>query len=342
MKSRILIFFLRFSVTSKMFYFLLKIKHANKLKNIIEECKSRKDLGIFEFENLSRSIENQLEPNEIHFYGFDKVLANFLQKPKLKKDITNEHGFIFSSFVSNYYKPTDIVLTFSDYREKLIKEKYHDKVNILKIGPYIHYADSIFSANEFEKVKKELGKTLLVFPFHSIDGVLSSFNTDTFIEQIDKYKIEKNFDNVVVCLYWKDIQIGRAEEYIQKGYKVTTAGHINDMYFLNRLRAIIELADFVISNELGTYIGYCLCLNKEIRLINQKSEFIIEKGKEDHINSKGFVEVEKHLSDYYLLQQKLMHVLASETIKSNDLDFVKDLFGLQYIKSQSELKNILS
>lgn len=340
-KNKILVFFLQYDFTRRFIYFLLKIKYYQRRKKNIQECDFRKYMDLFEYEKLSKCIEGSIEPNEINFYGFDFILSKYINKSRIKSHITNEHGFIFSSFVSDYYTPKNIVLTFSDYREELLKEQYSNKLNIVKIGPYIHYADSILSSEKTENIKNKLGNTLLVFPFHSIDGVLSSFDTDGFIERIEGYKAKNNFDTVLVCLYWKDIQIGRAEEYIRRGYKVTTAGHINDIYFLNRLRAIIELSDFVVSNEVGTYIGYCLCLKKEIRLINQKSGFVVEKGEEEHINSKGFAKIENHLIAYYKLQDKLMKILSSETIGSNDFEFVTDLFGLKYLKSKAELKKII-
>ena len=341
-KSKIFNFFIRYKITRCIIYLLLRIKHRSRIKNATAECDLRKDVGLFEYNRLSEIIDNPYIINEIQFYGFYSVLAKYINKPKLKKLITNEHGFIFSSYVSNNFFTKSIVLTFSDYREKLLLKKYGNKLNVVKIGPYIHYADSILSCLQKEELKKELGKTLLVFPFHSIDGVLSSFDVSNFIEKIDEYKIINNFDNVLVCLYWKDIQIGRAEKYLSKGYKVTTAGHIYDIYFLNRLRTIIELSDFVLSNELGTYIGYCLCLNKQIRLINQKSEFTFELGNEDHINRQSFLAVENHFSEYNRLQDKLQEILSIDNKKQEDLQFINELFGLQYLKSPVEMMKYIN
>lgn len=44
--------------------------------------------------------------------------------------------------------------------------------------------------------------------------------------------------------------------------------------------------------------------------------------------------------DYYQIQKKLMSIL-SENPNSDDLIFVKDFFGLQYLKSSVELKKAL-
>ena len=42
-----------------------------------------------------------------------------------------------------------------------------------------------------------------------------------------------NYDNVIICLYWKDVLSGESKFYLNKGYKVVTAGNINDINFLN-------------------------------------------------------------------------------------------------------------
>ncbi|TPG40092.1 hypothetical protein [Flavobacterium pectinovorum] len=341
MKEKIIKYFLQRSLTRKYLYILLKLKNHKRIQEMGAECNSRRMLGLFEYDKLAKNIAPFFYPNEIQFYGFDHVISKYTGLTNLKSIISNEHGFMFSTFVSNHYIKNDVIMTFSDFREEQIKKKYSDEVNVVKIGPYIHYADSLLSLEEKVKIKNEISKTLLVFPFHSIDGVLSSFDTDTFIENIEKYKTENNFDTVLVCLYWKDIQIGRAENYIKKGYRVTTAGHINDRFFLNRLKSIIELSDFVISNEVGTYIAYCLCLNKKIKLINQKSEVVGEQGNENHINRLGFLKIENHMISYYQIQEKLMSILSHENPTTEGLEFVKDFFGLQHLKTASELKKIL-
>lgn len=342
MKNEIINFLIRYSISRQLIYFLIKIKSFPHRQRVTVECNKRKNMGLFEYEKLSKNIETTFfHPNEMQHYGFNHVLCKYIGVSRIKSHITNEHGFIFSEYVADYHHDNDVVLTFSDYREVQLKKRYSDRLSVIKIGPYIHYADSLLSPEEKIDIKKELGKTLLVFPFHSIDGVLSSFDTDEFIERIEKYRLKNNVQSVIVCLYWKDIQIGRTQCYISKGYKITTAGHINDIYFLNRLRSIIELADLVFSNELGTYIGYCLYLNKNICLMNQKNDLVIEKGNEDHKNSKGLLEIEGHWSEYNRLQDLLITKLSSETISSQDLEFLKSFFGLQYVKNATELKSIL-
>lgn len=342
MKKKITNYFLQHPLSRKYLYSFLRLKNYNGIQRMRNECNQRKKNSLFEYDKLAKNISPFFYPNEIQFYGFNHVISKYLGLSSLKSRVTNEHGFIFSTFASDQYIKNDIILTFSDYREEQLKKQYLDKLNIIKIGPYIHYADSLLSREEKDEIKKEIGKTLLVFPFHSIDGVLSSFDTDVFIENIEDYKIKNKFDTVLVCLYWKDIQIGRAENYIRKGYKVTTAGHINDSFFLNRLRSIIELADFVLSNEIGSYIAYCLCLKKEIRLINQKSKVTDEKGNEEHINKINFLKIEDHMISYYQIQEKLMSIFSVENMTEEDKVFANDFFGLNYLRSSSELRKLIN
>jgi hypothetical protein len=85
-------------------------------------------------------------------------------------------------------------------------------------------------------------------------------------------------------MYWKDILNGNHFPYREHGFQVVTAGHRSDSYFLSRLKDIIELSDYTMSNFVGTHIGYCISLGKPHYIIKQKYEIYgenIEKEFED-------------------------------------------------------------
>ena len=105
-----------------------------------------------------------------------------------------------------------------------------------------------------------LGRTLLVFPSHGIIGVTATFNNDEFIEEIER--VRKDFDTVLISLYWTVVlNPDLVASYEALGYKIVTSGHRFDLNFLSRQRSFIELADYTMSNNLGTHVGYCIHLN---------------------------------------------------------------------------------
>lgn len=145
---------------------------------------------------------------------------------------------------------------------------------IIVAGIYIHYAESLLTEKELSDIKSHFRKTLLIMPGHTTVSVDTKYNIDSFIDDIEVTKAKHNFDTVLVCIYWTDYQKGRAQKFIDKGYKLCSAGHIYDRYFLNRLRSIISLADVVMSNLIGTNLGYSIALNKPYYLkLSEKVEW---------------------------------------------------------------------
>lgn len=327
---------LKFDGTRRMLFSLLKLRNSRKNDFLLRESFRRKSISIFEYGKLAENIPvGYFLPNgDIQLYGFYHTLLQYVNKKRLPYNIANEHGFIFSSFVHKHFTYYDKILTFSDFREKYLA-KIYPSIKILKVGPYIHYAKPLLTEIYHAQLKEELGRILLVFPFHSIDGVLSDFDSEEFLAIIDEKR--KGFDTVMVCLYFKDILLGRNKKYIDKGYKVTTAGHINDAFFLNRLKSIIELSDAIISNEVGSYIAYAHYLKKNIQLVRQKTTFCDEEGQENNANKKAMADISEHWDEYELIQDVLFRILNGDAINSDDQEYLNDLFGFKYIKTSDEL-----
>jgi hypothetical protein len=90
----------------------------------------------------------------------------------------------------------------------------------------------------------------IVFPAHSTHHIISHFSQEEFIGQLRALPAE--FQPVRVCLYWKDILLGRHKPYLEVGFACTTAGHMYDPQFLPRLVRMLHAHRFAVGNELGT------------------------------------------------------------------------------------------
>lgn len=70
------------------------------------------------------------------------------------------------------------IVTYGEVRLKHFKKRLFsaeanaNRVQITIIGLYINYADSIIYQAEKKKIEEDHGKILLVFPSHSIEGVI--------------------------------------------------------------------------------------------------------------------------------------------------------------------------
>lgn len=194
------------------------------------------------------------------YYGIGGTLRGF-SSYLLPIRAAIEHGVYFGSHVSDeetVHSGLPAIITFSEVR------RYHISARTSKhsfaIGPYIAYANSLLDTEDIARIRIELGRTLVVFPSHSISGIQSIFDIGHLIDSILCFKDRHHFESVVVCLYWSDVLQGRAHHYLKSGFKVVSAGHIDDPLFLRRLRSILLLADYSYSNSVGTHVGYSVFL----------------------------------------------------------------------------------
>lgn len=247
---------------------LKKIKYGfRKGWKTVFEVESRAKLDIFEYQSVVKPLKffPFIPHKENNLYGNGYVINKVFNNIDLSVTAI-EHGLYIGSLVPERHlvDPFNNIITFSEYRKKFIETKT-DK-NIITIGPYIKYANPLYSQEKIDFEKKRLGKTLVVFPSHSIDCVYAKYDINQFIDYIKEFKNKFNFDNVLICLYWKDIALGMQQDYINAGFHVVSAGHSYDPYFLSRLKTIILLSDATLTNAVGTHVGYAVSLNKPIQI----------------------------------------------------------------------------
>ncbi|SKB59941.1 hypothetical protein [Dyadobacter psychrophilus] len=317
----------------------------SKSADFPEQVKSRQSTDIFDLPKLSAPLPYypQFYFDDCNYYG---ILFQLLQYSKI--DITDsnlplheiylEHGIVIGNLVRadsvNLAKKT---LTYSDYRAQFILEKT-GKLPML-IGPYIHYAEGILDQEALSKIKKSLGRVLLVFPSHSIGAVAAEYDKHQFCLEIEKRKA--GYDTVLVCMYWKDAQNGDHDYYQKMGYKLTTAGHRDDLYFLNRLKSIISLADMVISNSTGTHIGYSLFLNKPNFLFKQDVTLVSKSKSGDNLLRNHYQTEVKNTKNKDNQQLYDTFNVFEEKITPEQYELVRYIWGFDYVRTPDELKSIL-
>lgn len=270
------------------------------------------------------------QPND--WYGHAKIFKKFLglQEGYQFKFII-EHGSYLNNEVASIDLETNLptFITYSDNRIKALK-KYRDFV--FSIGPFINYAEDMLSKEEFKKEKKRLGGSLLLFPIHSTLDTNFSFNVINLCNWVKK--MGKNFDTIRVCLYWTDILRGHYKIYRDFGFETITAGHILDPNFIPRLRSIIKLSSYTISNGISTHIAYCLALNKPHYLIAQKLKL---SGNKKEIKANSILTKSK-------AYKQIFQVFSKEQAKiTSDQYVIADQYwGLNKSKTKKEFLNIIN
>ena len=171
------------------------------------------------------------------------------------------------------------VVTLGPKRRRVIRRTVSDKP-ILTVGPYIHYAPSLLDEGSFAEIKNKIGKMLLVFPAHGVEGVDVEYDSAGFIDEVRSFVRHQSIDTVFVCLYFKDLPLFRSV-YEKAGYYVVCSGHRSDPSFLSRQRSFIELSDYTMSNSVGTHIGYCCSLQKPHIVVDQHAEYRCESLRDE-------------------------------------------------------------
>ena len=321
---------------------LFNLKNRTVFDRIIEE---RKLLSVFNYVELAESIP--YAPREIvidnNLYGIAHALKKYANLD-VKKSLNGyiEHGIFFGNLVREDEKiyPLKNVITYGAMRVKHLKASGINK-DILPIGPFIHYAVPLLEGEEFYKLKKELGRVLLVFPSHSIIGVDSDYDQGAFINKIEK--IRSDYDSVLVSLYWTDaLKPEIVRLYESFGYKIVSSGHRFDLNFLSRQRSIIELADFTISNSVGTHVGYCIYLNKPHYIYRQEIKYNAHNEKlKKHFDA---VRTKENWDTLNEELEELHEIFCNEKVEITEIQrkVVDKYWGISYLRSPEELRSLLN
>ncbi len=211
-------------------------------------------------------------------YFIEKTLKEYAGLPedyKIKAFI--EHAAQLSDYTEGGFRVHETLPSIvpSPFRVSVL-EAVPENNGVYAVGPYIAYSKSALTDDKLKLESERLGRNLLVFPAHSIRGLEAKYDIDGFCEEVKK--ISKNYDSVRVCLFWKDVLIGIAEKYKKYGFEVVTAGHYYDPMFMPRLKSIIETSTMTMSNKIGTYIGYCVYLNKPHFILKTQVDMEIIDG----------------------------------------------------------------
>lgn len=302
------------------------------------EVKKRANMNLSDIYPLSKHIQvfspftNELNPSN-DWYGHAKHFKKFLNLPQnYQFKFIIEHGTYPTEQIANIELEADLptFLTYSDYRVNILKQyrKY-----AFSVGPFIHYADSLFSKEKIVLEKKRLGKNIIIFPGHSLSYIIQNYDKHGLINEIKN--LAKDFDSVRICLYWADIQLGLHKYYTELGYECITAGHILDPNFLPRLKSIIQIADLTISNDVGTQLGYSVYLDKPHIIFHKYPKLHANKKwseiSYDYWNSKAYQELLKEFT-------KISYKITPQQRKVANQYYG----GKNNIKSKEELRKIVN
>lgn len=231
----------------------------------------------WDFEELSRPMKFFC-PAELDWwnelYGHAAILK---QHAGLFNDFILNAG-IQHGFLTNAHVPEEntfnYLLEFQNYPTALTwGNSFVEKIvcegkQAIPIGAPFFYAKPSMSTAEMLQKKRDIGKTLLVMPVHNSEADKIDFGVEKFCEAVVAQKKMFSFDTVIICLCTKGTDWNEYEKiYRRCGFQCVTCGDNNDAAYLQRQKSLMMLSDAVMSNYVGSFVGYSLFLEKPFFLL---------------------------------------------------------------------------
>lgn len=272
------------------------------------------------------------------FYGIGNSFRNYAGVSDCIKACI-EHGVHFGDYVNEQElggSGLPCLVTFGPARLEHIRAV--SDVPVVAVGPYIVYAEDYLDEAEFAVAKNKLGKTLMVFPSHSVDRVKVSYELAELLSEIDRIKTLYRIETVLICLYYRDLLNGAADAYEREGYCVVTAGYREDSLFLERQRSLIKLADFTMSNNVGTHVGYCVCMNKPHYVFDQEKKYSADSSFDSTEYRNAFEE------SLTLEKTEVAEAFSSfeNSLTAQQQKVMSRYWGFENIRSSSEMVTLLN
>jgi hypothetical protein len=133
------------------------------------------------------------------------------------------------------------------------------------IGSPLYYALRLMEAEAKALAAEAVGT--IVFPFHSTHHVTVQYDEDRFLKHL--LALPAKAGPIVICMYWRDVQLGRHKRYVDAGFDCVSAGHIYDRDFLFRFIRLVSARRQCITNELGTCVFYSAALGLPVTIFRQ-------------------------------------------------------------------------
>jgi hypothetical protein len=230
-------------------------------------------------------VETRESTPDFQHYGHDIVLKRFGRLPRrFQTGVTAEHGCFFrgdNDYAENVYRTLPFVLTMGEPRVKFLSSL---RIPAYAIGPYIHYASPPVSLSRIDQLKRQLGKTLVYFPYHSAEHHDIDRQHAECVRRLARLASEINIDSVIVCYYWRDYIDGSLpRQYASLTSLSACCGHRSNPFFLDHLKFLLSLSDATASNWLGTVSGYSAFLGKPHFLLACARTFALSASLRDLI-----------------------------------------------------------
>ena len=301
-----------------------KIKYVPKIYKTIHNVLTKENsipISFITSENFESYFQSSFKlrshiPDNNYYSNFE-----VLQALGIKSDnIYMEHGLYLGNYFSQNLIGSHVkeIITMSDFRVNIAGNNGFEAI---PIGPYIHYINSIHG----RIVSEDYALAIL-------SHASTKQRTEVNIE-IEDYliKIQKRIQKRIVVLIHPNDSVLLKSQF--RNLLITTCGLRNDPDYLRRLKNLISNSSLIITDDIGTHIGYTVYLNKPIlkvkKLFNRFIDSNTQSGKYEIMYSKEQLKLEQIKEINSLLPlEEIVHLYKINNI-------IHELWGFKYLKNIS-------
>lgn len=196
--------------------------------------------------------ERELKTSERHcindVYGQASILKRYAGLPDaypLRAII--EHGVFISGKMMEYDRAAWLPVALSPTLQRAQFVQQECGKRAIPIGFSYLYAMRLLERQGRSSTQRH---GTVVFPVHSMAESSVHFDHHDYAQRLAH--LEERFRPVVVCMYWKDVQLGHHTAYLQRGLQVVSAGHMFDPNFLLHFGDISRQFRYAAANFIGT------------------------------------------------------------------------------------------
>lgn len=174
---------------------------------------------------------------------------------------------------------------------------------------------------------------LVVFPAHCSHLVDADFDTDELISRIEV--LRREYQQVSICLYWRDVERGLDRLFASRGYACVSAGHMFSRHFLPRLLGILQSASAVFTNEVGTHVLYAVLQDRPVWIVPQRIEY------RDRVRGTDVTLDDPPGDPPSVARMRELFATRTASITPAQREFIADITGIANRKSAVDLRSIL-
>lgn len=258
------------------------------------------------------------EPNSEIFspnawYGFARIFKRYAKWPfclpfVIPHGVELSKDFLWKNEIENDLPG---IWAFPKHRTKAYKKAASNKVVLSGCSPWLFILDLIKNKNPRHGT--------VAFPPHSTHHVTAKFDDSKYADRLKQS--EKENGAITICMFWRDIELGRSKIYENRGFPVISAGHMFNEKFAEQLLNIFYSFEFMHTTEIGSHLYYASAAG--CKVILKKNREIVYVGSKK-ILKRDFSHVPS------LEEKQIIKIFSSDNYKAQKQISLR-LLGAQYM-----------